>query len=123
MKFLRIGNVIEDKHAIDLIACLYMRGEMPRTHLSRNVSTNPRMGQKIDRLIGLGLIQARKNGRRTDLRLSEKGEELARGLCMIEECMYGDVGDDECFNHGWTDPAECKDTTRKDVKTPRAAFR
>lgn len=118
MAFLRIGEVIEDKHAVDLIACLYMRGEMTRTCLCRSISTNPRMGQKVDRLIDLGLIESRRRGRVSELSLSEKGEDLARGLCMIEERMFGDLGDAGHLYYGWMDPVEDTESVRDEYVAP-----
>ncbi|MFT0898520.1 hypothetical protein [Candidatus Methanoprimaticola sp. MG2] len=42
--FLRISDLIECRHITSIIACLYMRGAMPKTALYSSVSTNPRMG-------------------------------------------------------------------------------
>ena len=93
MTILRISDVIEDRHATSLLACLYMRGKMPKTTLAHSVSTNPRMGMKIDRLQDLGFITATKDGRRIQIELTPKGRTVARSLCLMEREVYGDLGD------------------------------
>ncbi len=93
MALLRISNVIESKHSTTLLVCLYMRGKMSKTALARSVSTNPRMGQKIDELVDMGFIEAKKTGKRIEMDLTPLGTRVAESLCRIEEDVYGEVGD------------------------------
>ena len=93
MTFLRISDVIEDRHTTSLLACLYLRGRLCKTELARAVSTNPRMGQKIDRLVDLGFLSSETVGRRTELELTSIGCLVAESLCRMEEDVYGGFGD------------------------------
>ena len=38
MTLLRISDVIEDRHATSLLACIFLRGRMPKTTLAQSVS-------------------------------------------------------------------------------------
>ena len=93
MTLLRISDVIEGKHNTSILVCLYMRGRMSKTALSRAISSNPRMGQKIDNLVDMGFIEATPTGKRIDLDLTPLGTQVAESLCRIEEDVYGEVGD------------------------------
>lgn len=93
MTLLRISDVIESKHSTSILVCLYMRGRMSKTALSRAISSNPRMGQKIDNLVDMGFIEATQTGKRIDLDLTPLGTQVAESLCRIEEDVYGEVGD------------------------------
>lgn len=48
MTLLRISDVIEDRHATSLLACIFLRGRMPKTTLAQSVSNNPRMAVDVD---------------------------------------------------------------------------
>ena len=114
MTILRISDVIEDRHATSLLACLYMRGKMPKTTLAHSVSTNPRMGMKIDRLQDLGFITATKDGRRIQIELTPKGRTVARSLCLMEREVYGDLGDPGHVYEGASFPCSGKDDITSD---------
>lgn len=93
MSMLRISDIIECRHVTSILVCLYMRGDMGKTDLYRAVSTNPRMGQKLDMLTEHGLVRFDREGRRTVVRLTECGKAVAEGLCRLERILYGSVGD------------------------------
>lgn len=93
MTLLRISDVLEDRHATSLLACIFLRGRMPKTALAQSVSNNPRMGSKIDRLEDLGFFTATKEGRRIVIDLTPRGLRVASMLCTMEQDVYGDVGD------------------------------
>ncbi len=111
MTILRICDVLENKHSIGIIVCLYMRGEMSKSRLYHSVSTNPRMGEKLNRLVNLGIVETNKVGKRVDVRLTDAGSRMAAALCSMEEEFYGDVGDLSLFAEGdcylGEDKADC----------------
>ncbi len=51
----------------------------------------------MDFLIENGVIETRPVGRRTDIRLTALGEELAESLYRMEESVYGDVKEPTVF--------------------------
>lgn len=106
MSFLRISEILECKHITSIIACLYMRGSMSKSSIYANVSTNPRMGQKIDMLIESGLLESKHVGRRINISLTEKGNTIGQALCRMEEELYGDYGDEGHIHQGDYHPGE-----------------
>ncbi len=101
MPILRIADILECKHAIGIIVCLYTRGVMSKTDLYHTVSTNPRMPMKVEFLIEQGIVDSSTRGRRTELHLTEAGLSIAEGLCLMEEELFGSgsiqVAEGTCF--------------------------
>lgn len=94
MGMLKISDIIEVKHVTSILVCLLLRGPQFKSVLSRSISTNPRMGEKIDFLVDAGVLEAKKNGRGIDIALSPTGEILAKGLYDIELQIHGVAGDE-----------------------------
>lgn len=79
-------SILEEKHMVSTILFLYGREGCMKTELYTNVSSNPKMPMKLDRLEEAGLImQMQTEGSRAVvLSLTETGRKVARSLQEID---------------------------------------
>jgi len=90
---LRTNDLLSEKNTVAIIVYLYIFGPTNRTTIYKNVSTNPRMPIKIDRLMESGLVKP-VNGNSssyTVLELTQKGKKFGEMLCTMERIAGGDL--------------------------------
>lgn len=70
----------EEKHLLSIMMFLSMNGECRKIEIYENVSSNPRIPQKLDRLEAMGLLTQKydSNLRSTMIKLTPKGIEAAK---------------------------------------------
>ena len=83
------ASILEEKHLISILLYLKHEGLTRKIDLYNNVSFNPRMPEKIDRLEAAGLLEQKTDGysRSTLLRLTEKGDKVAKLLDDIDQML------------------------------------
>jgi predicted transcriptional regulator len=85
-KNLRIKGM-EDRHKISILIFLLENGPSMKSRIYENISTNPRMADKIDELAEMGLVtieQRRFENNAMFVSLTPKGTAVAKRLCEIE---------------------------------------
>ena len=83
------ASLLEEKHLISILLYLKREGLTRKIDLYNNVSFNPRMPEKIDRLESAGLLEQKTDGysRSTLLELTEKGRKIAQMLEDIDRAL------------------------------------
>ncbi len=83
------ATLLEEKHLISILLYLKSEGLTRKIDLYNNVSFNPRMPEKIDRLEAAGLLEQKTDGysRSTLLKLTAKGEKVASLLNEIDQTL------------------------------------
>lgn len=83
------ASLLEEKHLISILLYLKREGLTRKIDLYNNVSFNPRMPEKIDRLESAGLLEQKTDGysRSTLLELTEKGRKIAQMLEDIDRSL------------------------------------
>ncbi len=77
------ADVLEEKHSIDILLYLLDEKTALKSTIYRNISTNPRMPEKLDKLADAGLITQSVNRfekNSATVRLTPRGEEVAELL-------------------------------------------
>ncbi|MBE6528639.1 MAG: hypothetical protein E7Z64_05715 [Thermoplasmata archaeon] len=79
----------EEKHLISIMMFLSLNGECRKIDVYHNVSSNPRIPDKLDRLESMGLItQIRDpNTRSIMIRLTESGKHVASTLAELDRFL------------------------------------
>jgi DNA-binding MarR family transcriptional regulator len=76
----------EEKHMISIMMFLSINGECQKIEIYRNVSSNPRIPDKLDRLEAMGLIKqiSTVGTRAITIALTPKGKEVAEKLIELD---------------------------------------
>ena len=82
----------EEKHVISIMLFLSINGECKKIDVYRNVSTNPRIPDKLDRLEALGMITQKMNrgSRAVVVALTPKGRLVADKLIELDRIVKSD---------------------------------
>ena len=83
---------MEDRHKISILIFLLINGPSMKSTIYENISTNPRMADKIDELAGMGLVtidQRKFENNATFVSLTPKGEAVAEKLYQIKLLISG----------------------------------
>lgn len=82
-------SALEEKHILSILLFLLENGVSKRMDIYENITRNPRVPDKLDRLEELGLIVQRTlyGSRRIDVELTETGVEVAKLLRCISDIM------------------------------------
>ena len=82
-------TALEEKHLISIMMYLSLRGECRKIDIYDNVSSNPRIPEKLDRLESLGLLiqKADTNSRSILIQLTEKGSQVAKNLLELDRII------------------------------------
>lgn len=88
-------DVLDSKHVMAMILFLYENGPSRRVDIYDNISRNANMPEKIETLIGLGLIEGIVSFSGITFALSESGKAVANRLLSIESILKMGSGDRE----------------------------
>jgi DNA-binding MarR family transcriptional regulator len=79
----------EEKHLISIMMFLSVNGECRKIEIYENVSSNPRIPDKLDRLEALGLITQtpRSDSRSITIGLTEKGKAVAAHFVELDKII------------------------------------
>jgi hypothetical protein len=82
----------EEKHLIAVMMYLALNGACRKIDIYRNVSSNPRIPEKLDRLEALGLITqvSDKNLRSIVINLTPKGKIVAQKIVDLDVAIKSD---------------------------------
>ena len=82
----------EEKHLLSIMMFLSMNGECRKIEIYENVSSNPRIPQKLDRLESMGLLTQKydSNLRSTVIKLTSKGMEAAKIINELDRRLKSD---------------------------------
>ncbi len=84
------ARILEEKHMISTLLYLYEHGPSRKMDIYENVSKNPRMPDKLEKLEEYGLVNIIPDteGRATVvISLSDKGEKTAEMLVQLHEII------------------------------------
>ncbi len=83
---------LEEKHLISIMMFLSINGQCRKIDVYENVSTNPRIPEKLDRLEAMGLItQSRgSNQKSVIIALTEKGKVAAERIMELDRIIKSD---------------------------------
>ena len=83
---------LEEKHMIAIMMYLSINGECRKIEIYENVSSNPRIPQKLDRLESMGLLTQKydRNLRSTVIKLTSKGMEAAKIINELDRRLKSD---------------------------------
>ncbi len=84
------ARILEEKHMISTLLYLYEHGPSRKMDIYENVSKNPRMPDKLEKLEEYGLVNIIPDteGRATVIiSLSDKGEKTAEILVQLHEMI------------------------------------
>lgn len=83
---------LEEKHMIAILLFLSINGQCRKIEVYQNVSSNPRIPEKLDRLEAMGLITQTiaKGSRSVTVALTAKGKEVASLLQGIDRIVKSD---------------------------------
>lgn len=81
----------EEKHLIAIMMYLAVNGACRKIDIYRNVSSNPRIPEKLDRLEAMGLINQApdKNLRSILINLTPKGQTVAQKIIDLGAAIKG----------------------------------
>lgn len=89
---LLISRVFDEKNSVAIILYIYLYGGKTKSELYRNISSNPRMPQKITMLEDMGILRVADNcSGRVVHELTELGKKYAAALCELERVTGGNV--------------------------------
>jgi len=79
----------EEKHLISIMMFLSVNGECRKIEIYENVSSNPRIPDKLDRLEALGFITqtSKPDSRSITIALTEKGKAVAESLVELDRLI------------------------------------
>lgn len=79
----------EEKHLIAIMLFLSINGRCRKIDIYQNVSSNPRIPEKLDRLEALGLLiqESDPNHRSIMISLTPKGVEVAEKLADLDKVI------------------------------------
>ncbi|AMK13849.1 hypothetical protein AUP07_0802 [methanogenic archaeon mixed culture ISO4-G1] len=79
----------EEKHLLSIMMFLSMNGECRKIEIYENVSSNPRIPQKLDRLEAMGLLTQKydSNLRSMMIKLTSKGMEAAKIINELDRLL------------------------------------
>ncbi len=82
----------EEKHTISIMLFLSINGECKKIDVYRNVSSNPRIPDKLDRLEAMGLLTQKttRGTRAVTIALTPKGRTVADKLIELDRIMRTD---------------------------------
>jgi DNA-binding MarR family transcriptional regulator len=82
---------LEEKHLIGIMLFLAMNGSCRKIDVYLNVSSNPRIPDKLDRLESMGLINqiTDPNVRSIIIALTPKGKKVAERLVELDRMIKG----------------------------------
>ncbi len=82
-------SAFEEKHLISIMQFLSINGQCRKIEIYQNVSSNPRIPEKLDRLEALGLItqMSDPNVRSVIIALTAKGRKVADMLSEIDSAL------------------------------------
>jgi len=82
----------EEKHTIAIMTFLSINGECQKIEIYRNVSSNPRIPDKLDRLEAMGLLTqtSTKGSRSMIIALTPKGRQVADRLLELDRIIKTD---------------------------------
>jgi len=80
---------LEEKHMIAILMFLSVNGDCQKIEIYRNVSSNPRIPDKLDRLEAMGLITQEHMGgtRAINVALTPKGRKVVRSMVEIDNLL------------------------------------
>lgn len=78
---------LESKHLLSILLFLLEHGNSTKMEIYNGVSRNPKMPDKLDTLAELGLIIVDQGDKVSDIHLTDKGEDVAGHLRMIEDIL------------------------------------
>jgi predicted MarR family transcription regulator len=83
---------LEEKHMIAILLFLSINGQCRKIEVYQNVSSNPRIPEKLDRLEAMGLITQTiaKGSRSVTVALTSKGKEVANMLQGVDRIVKSD---------------------------------
>ena len=83
---------LEEKHLISIMLFLSMNRECRKIEIYENVSSNPRIPQKLDRLEAMGLLTQTydPNIRSTVIALTPKGRQVSAALVELDKLVKTD---------------------------------
>ena len=76
-------KVLESKHMLSTLLFLLGNGSCTKMELYNGVSKNPRMPEKLEELVGLGLLTIGTRDRATEVCLTDKGRDVASAIRNI----------------------------------------
>ncbi len=90
---LKVNEIFAERNAPAIIMYLYLFGPRSRTEIYDNVSTNPRMHLKVDKLIEAKVITTipGRTQKWPILKLTDMGMQYGSMLCTMEKLAGGDV--------------------------------
>lgn len=71
---------LESKHMMTTLLFLLENGSCTKMELYHGVSKNPRMPEKLEELVGLGLLTVENVDRATEVCLTDKGRDVAAAI-------------------------------------------
>ena len=82
-------SALEEKHLISIMMYLSINGDCRKIEIYENVSSNPRIPDKLDRLEALGLIVQirRPDTKSITVALTPKGKDVADFLARIDKII------------------------------------
>lgn len=92
-KHLKVNDVFSERNVVLILVYLYVFGPRTRSEIYHDVSTNPRMSNKLQLLIDVGLVhQTEKDWyNRKELSLTEAGKKVAEYLISLEKQLGGSM--------------------------------
>ncbi len=89
---LSVNRIFEERNSVAIILFLYLYGPKTKTELYKNISSNPRMPQKITMLENSGILRGVEGfGGRMSFELTELGRKYAVALCDLERITGGNM--------------------------------
>ncbi len=79
----------EEKHLVAIMMYLSINGQCRKIEIYQNVSSNPRIPEKLDRLESMGLIDqiSDPKSRSIIIALTKKGREVADALNSLDKMI------------------------------------
>ena len=89
---LNINEILNEKNTAAIIMYLYLFGAKTRTEIYNAISTNPRMPQKLEKLLEQKIIKytAENSKDGTRVELTSMGMKIGEMLCRMERLVGGD---------------------------------
>ena len=89
LSFVKGVAALEEKHLVSILMFLAIHGNCKKIEVYENVSSNPRIPEKLDRLESLGLIIQKDipGVRSIEIELTAKGRMVAEQLLAIDNTI------------------------------------